>query len=85
MHPAVKNARKVFIEALDEYVDSRIAYLDSCSQVEGLEYRMGRPDVIVMDGDEAMEELRKKRHEKEKTFKEKRHTLGQRLDKILVT
>ena len=84
MHPAVKNARKAFIDALDEYVDSRHAYLDSCSQVTALEYRTSRPDVMVIDADEAMEKLREVRHQKEKAFKEKRHTLGQRLDKILV-
>lgn len=82
-HPMVRNTRKVFLDALDEFVDARIAYLDSCSQVEALEYRLRRPDIEVVGGADVLEDLRKNRHEKEKVYKKKRHNLSKRLDGIL--
>lgn len=82
-HPTVRNARKTFLDALDTYVDTRIAYLDSCAQVEALEYRLQRPDLHVPDGAQALEELRGHRHARERTFKEARLKLSQKLDAIL--
>lgn len=77
------STRADFLKALDEYIDARTDFTQATRQVQAMEYRFQAhsPANLAYNADD-LEKVRHSRNKKEKFFKEKRHNLNNRLERL---